>query len=290
MKNICTLSDKNYLLQGLALYDSLIKSSKNFTLHYLCLDNESYNKLTQINLPNLKPFDVRELINSDANLKHIYNTDYKYFCYSLATYFSNFLLNQGIDDIIYCDSDIYFHKDIKVLYDRFENKDVGIFKHRQFTYEMNRPEGAFNVGVVYLKNSTKGKYVSDWWTDAVMYRKYPNLTTCGDQKYLDEFPNICQENEIYIDGDVGHGAPWQWQLYDFKKLNEGKVIYQNEEQEYVFSHFSQFKFNLKTEKFIHSYMHQPYTNDNKIFEIPELDNLYKEYFSVILKFNKEFFQ
>jgi hypothetical protein len=37
-------------------------------------------------------------------------------------------------------------------------------------------------------------------------------------------------------------------------------------------------------------MHQPYTNDNKIFEIPELDNLYKDYFNVILKFNKEYFQ
>jgi hypothetical protein len=289
MKNICTLSDKNYLHQGLALYESINESSTDFVLHYLCLDKESYNKLISLNLPNLIPFDVNELIVKDENLRHIYNTDYKYFCYSLATYFSNFLLKQGIDSILYCDSDIYFHKDINSLYDRFLDIDVAIFKHRQFTYEQNRPEGAFNVGVVYFKNSTKGMSVSDWWTDAVMYRKYPHLATCGDQKYLDEFPRLCEPNEIYIDGDVGHGAPWQWQLYDLKDLENNKITYNGEEQEYIFTHFSQFKFNLRTEKFIHSFMHQPYTNNNKIFEIESLDNLYKNYFNVILDLNKKYF-
>lgn len=289
MKTICTLSDKNYLHQGIALYESISELSTDFVLHYLCLDKESYTKLVSLNLPNLIPFNVNELVEKDDNLRHIYNTDYKYFCYSLATYFSNYLLNQGAESILYCDSDIYFHTDINSLYSRFSNKEVAIFKHRQFTYEQNRPEGAFNVGVVFFKNSEKGKYVSDWWTDAVMYRKYPHLATCGDQKYLDEFPKLCSDEEIYIDGDVGHGAPWQWQLYDLSRLSENKVVYEGEEQEYVFTHFSQFKFNLRTEKFIHSFMHQPYTNNNKIFEIESLDKLYKDYFEVILNINKKYF-
>ena len=37
MKNICTVSDNNYLIKGLTLYESLKESSKDFILHYLCI-------------------------------------------------------------------------------------------------------------------------------------------------------------------------------------------------------------------------------------------------------------
>ena len=49
--NCCTLSDYNYLLKGLVLYDSLEKHNKeDFRLYYLCLDQKTYDKLKELNL------------------------------------------------------------------------------------------------------------------------------------------------------------------------------------------------------------------------------------------------
>jgi hypothetical protein len=289
MKNLCTLSDKNYLLQGLSLYFSLKKYSSDFVLYYLCLDDESYKKLTELNLPDLKPFHVNKLIEADDILKNLREANYSYFCWCLASYFSNYLLKNSDNSITYIDSDIYFHNDINILYENIKNKDVGIFKHRQFTFEQNRPEGAFNVGVVYFKNSVQGRLVSNWWADAVLNKKYPDFSTCGDQKYLDHFTELCTDEEIFIDGNIGHGAPWQWQLYDYSKINEGKIIYNGEEQIYLFSHFSKIKIDLNNKTFIHSTMHQPYTNNNLIFNTPEINKLYVDYFNEILEINKKYF-
>ena len=88
-----------------------------------------------------------------------------------------------------------------------------------------------------------------WWIISIA-----NTATAGTSLPSD----LPQDSLIIPEGlQIRIPANYVDVINDFKKLNEGKVIYQNEEQEYVFSHFSQFKFNLKTEKFIHSYMHQP---------------------------------
>ena len=51
MINICTLSDKNYFRYGLAMYDSLLEQcEQDFTLYYLCLDDETHDKLKEMNL------------------------------------------------------------------------------------------------------------------------------------------------------------------------------------------------------------------------------------------------
>lgn len=283
MKHICTLSDKNYLLQGLSLYESLNKYSSDFTLHYLCIDDLSFNKLNTLNLPNLIPHSIKNLLNSDDELNQLFYGDYRYFCWSLASYFTNKLLSE-YDSILYCDSDIYFYDNIETLYDKFGNKDVGIFRHRQFQYHENRSEGAYNVGVVYFKNTKKGNEISFWWKDAVINKKYPELSTCGDQKYLDNFQKMCDEAEIFIDGDIGHGAPWQWQLYDYREFIEtGNIIWGGETQKLIFSHFSQFSPNFQNNTYIPSKIHHIYTPLKMYDDVPSLKMIYQDYFETIKK-------
>lgn len=280
MKNICTVSDKKYILQGLSLLYSLEKYSHNFKLHYLAIDDETETKLVNLKNPNLVVYPIRDFLD-DKNLSNLFNTNYKYFCWSLASYFSNFLIEK-FDSILYCDSDIYFHDNINILYESFGKTDVGIFKHRQFEYEQNRPEGAYNVGVVYFKNSEKGRQVSDWWKDAVLFRKYPHLSTCGDQKYLDHFQNLCEKNEIFIDGSIGHGSPWEWQLYSYDfYLEDENIMWKGEKQKLLFSHFSQFAPNLETNTYIPSTQHHCYTKMNDYKENISLKKIYDDYFDII---------
>lgn len=48
MRYFCTLSDKNYLKKGVALINSLTRvSSEEFILYYLCLDSDTYSRVSQ---------------------------------------------------------------------------------------------------------------------------------------------------------------------------------------------------------------------------------------------------
>lgn len=285
MINLCTVSDKNFLIKGLTLYESLVKHNSECVLHYLCIDEESYEKLLNLNIKNIKPYNINSLLNDNKDLTLLKSRDYKYFCWSLASFFTNYLLNDNDFDVTYIDSDIYFHHNIKLLLDEIGDNQIGIFRHRQFPLNIERPEGFYNVGVVHFKNKDYGKSTLKWWSDAVLHMKYPHLSTCGDQKYLDEFPKMCPKENIFIDGDIGHGAPWQWQLYDFSNYEKNKtILWGGKEQKLIFTHFSQFE--ALNDGYIPSKMHHIYTPLEEYSKNQNLKIIYDEYYNN-LKITKE---
>lgn len=284
MKNLVTISDYSYLLKGLTLYESISKKTKDFVLHYLCIDKNSFEHLKKFESETLKVYSSEELTKSDETLNLLSLTNYKYFCWCLASYFTNWLIGRINSPVCYVDSDIFFYKDLNLLYKEFGDCDVGIFRHRQFTLDKNYPEGWFNVGVVYFNNSERGKSILEWWADAVKFRKYPQLATCGDQKYLDEFPKLT--NKILIDGNIGHGAPWQWHIYQF--TDDGNIIWEGKEQELIFTHFSQFQDNGET--YIPSTMHHIYTPLQSYKTNIHLKKLYDDYHYEIKKVKEKYIQ
>lgn len=288
MIQICTVSDKNYLLKGLTLYESLISKDNNFILNYLCIDDISFNKLSSLNLPNLKIFHVKELTEKDLVLSELMKREYKYFCWTLASYFQNELMSKLDAPVLYIDSDIYFYVPISELLEEIKENEIAIFRHRQFPLNSNRPEGLFNVGVVYFKNTEIGKKILSWWSESVLMKKYPHLATCGDQKYLEEFPKMCPEDKIYIDGNIGHGAPWQWQLYDLSQVPlDNSFIWEGKKQKLFFSHFSQFEFHISG--YIPSMMHHNYTPMNEYKKNTSLKFIYDNYFNELKKTQLKFY-
>lgn len=281
MRNLCTVSDINYLYKGLTLFDSLLEKNQNFVLHYLCIDDLTYDKIKKNESLNLIPYHVNDLLSKDNDLLNLKLNDYRYFCWSLASYFSNYLLNSGVESITYIDSDIFFHENINEIYDEIGNKEVGIFRHRQFDLSSSRLEGWFNVGVVYFKNGKVGSHICKWWSNSVLHKKHPHLATCGDQRYLDEFPNMCPDDFIFIDGNIGHGAPWQWQLYDYSDYENNNIIWNGKKQKLIFSHFSQFDYNDKS--YIASKMHHIYTPMSMYSDNKSLKMIYDEYYTNIIK-------
>ena len=282
--NIVTLSDYNYLPKGLCLYDSLVETGSDFRLHYLCLDDTAFNKLKSLSLENVEVYSVNELTESDPILNGLKSSDYWFFCMVSASYFMNHLFKNGMAELTYADSDIYFHRSVNEMAELFEERQVAIFRHRQFPLERPRPEGWFNVGVVHFKNEKFGRKILEWWSDAVLNKKYPELSTCGDQKYLDRFSEMCPENLIYMDGEVGHGAPWQWQVSDLSPLDgEGYIMYNGEKQRYFFSHFSQFSADFKKDTYIPSTMHHIYTPLEDYEHNKPLKGIYQNYFEKLKK-------
>ena len=123
----------------------------------------------------------------------------------------------------------------------------------------------------------------DWWSDAVLNRKYPELATCGDQRYLDAFLAL-DRTKLFIDGNIGHGAPWQWMLYDFSSYAEdGCITWYGEKQKLVFSHFSQFEYSVSDDTYNPSTMHHCFTPESMYSSNVGLKKIYDDYFEEIKK-------
>lgn len=286
MHDLCTVSDESFMIKGHALYESLAEKSKDFILHYLCIDNESFAKAQ--NKEDLKFYLVDNVIKDDAKMLDLRKNNYKYFCWSLASYFSNWLLNQNsISEITYIDSDIFFHKPINVIFEEIKDKEIGLFRHRMFSFEERRGEGWFNVGVVHFKNTSFGRTSLNWWAESVKNQLYPELSTCGDQKYLDVFLNPSTKDLVFIDGEIGHGAPWHWQIYNLDKyIESGKIVWGNKEQDLVFTHFSQFRPDYANNTYLASAQHHCYTPLSEYSTNKRLKHIYDCYFDQ-LKSTKE---
>jgi hypothetical protein len=279
MKHLATVSDKNFLIKGLTLYESLIAQSNDFILHYLLIDQEVYEKCKKLENENLKFYSASELIKKDTTLSLLKEKSYKYFCWSLASYFSNILLTEEKDSITYIDSDIFFNENINIIYQEIGTKEIALFRHRMFRLGYNHTEGLFNVGVVHFKNTEFGKKALLWWADAVLHQKHPGLDTCGDQKYLDYF-FIYFKEKMFIDGNIGHGAPWHWQLYDLKNVKtRNEIVWENNVQKLIFNHFSQFKTDFENDSYIASTMHHCYTPLETYEKNENLKYIYDKYFN-----------
>lgn len=283
MINLSVVSDYNFLGKGLTLYESLMKFNDNFVMHFLCIDEETFEKIKEINKENIVAYRLQDLLDADENLSNLKEDEYKYFCWSLASYFTNYLNRKLCCDITYIDADIYFHQDINLLFEEIGNKEVGIFRHRQ--YDMRHPNGNgwFNVGVVHFKNTESGRHLLNWWSDAVLHKKYPELATCGDQRYLDAFLAL-DRTKLFIDGNIGHGAPWQWYLYYFDTYaTDGCITWHGKKQKLVFSHFSQFVYSIEEDTYNPCTTHYCFTPADLYKNNEGLKKIYDDYFEQIKK-------
>ncbi len=291
MKYFCTLSDKNYLPLGLLLHKSLVKTTKDdFVLYYLCIDEETFGKLIDLKLDNIKPISLKFLLESNHDLSQYQQKERREFIWMLASYFSDYLLkNENIDHIMYIDSDIYFYDDIQILYDEIGNRSVGIIRHRHISENANTIDGKYNVGVVYFKNDRIGKYCLDWWKDAVLNRKYQHLATCYDQKYLEGFLMMFSRGDICVADSFAHGAPWHHRLYDWSNLDSGTILWEGKNQKFLFNHFSRISFDVVSDKYQPSGgQYADHTLNFTVFNIPQVKKMHDEYFEEIKKICKEF--
>tara|TARA_R100000995_G_scaffold83426_1_gene59317 strand:+ start:6761 stop:7642 length:882 start_codon:yes stop_codon:yes gene_type:complete len=291
MNSYCTLSDVNYLDRGLALYDSLYKREDRtpFALHYLCLDDETYKRLLQLDLPFLFVYRVEDLEENEDLKEAKGNRDRKDYIFTLASYFSDYLLNSlEFDSIFYMDSDIYFYDDPQTVIDCCEGKDCGIMLHRHNF--VGHRDGGFNVGVVWFKKSEKGREILSWWKNAVLKKEPKELSIMGDQKYLEAFTPMFGEDCVkVIDDDIGHGAPWNFRLYVYDDFKEkGLIGWGDKKQKLVFNHFSQFWYNPDEKQISFDnnvYAHLTY--NGAVFMTPEVYGMYEDYYSALVEVKKK---
>lgn len=239
----CTYFDRNYLLRGIALYHSMRKHCAPFHFWMLCMDVESFETLSKMDLPHVTLISLVDFEMGDADLLKAKSNrmifEYYFTCTpSLCLYIlDNF---QEVNMITYVDSDLYFFSNADSVYDEIGDHSIAIIEHR-FTPKLHSKVcyGIYNVGLLSFRRDENGVNALRWWRDKCNEWCYDRVEEgrFADQKYLDDWP-IRFKNLIILKHKGANLAPWNIENY--------KILFQKDrifvdDQPLVFYHFHGFK-------------------------------------------------
>lgn len=237
----CTLFDKNYLIKGLTMILSLKKFCKNYTLYVLCLDDKTKNILEKINIKSVVCLDLKEVEYTELkNAKK--NRSQVEYCWTLASSFTWHVLNKysQIELLTYLDADLLFYSSLEPIFKEIRNSSISIIEHR-FAKPFKELEinGRFCVEWNSFRRDEEGLTCLNRWREQCLDWCFYKLEDgkMGDQKYLDEWPDLYES--CHIIENLGAGiAPWNYSQYEInKKGNHIKINNEN----LIFYHFHQFQ-------------------------------------------------
>lgn len=207
--HICTLLTKDYLVQGLVLYNSLRQTTPEFHLWVLCVDNTAYNLLAKMHLPNVTLVSLENVKNERlAALQG--QRKINEFCWTLKASFVTYLLknNLNLDSMLYVDADLYFFRDVKSIYQEWGDKSVFLTK-LWLGPKWAKRVGAFSAGLIGFKRNRHGRRCLNSWRRRCLKwcSEKPEKGRWADQKYLDRWPGITDSIAVSANKGINTG-PW----------------------------------------------------------------------------------
>ncbi|MGH8101383.1 MAG: hypothetical protein ACREIW_08795, partial [Chthoniobacterales bacterium] len=187
----CTYFDRNYLVRGLALINSLRENSEgDWQLFVVCMDNQSRNMLERFALPNVVTFSIEQIEAEDPELvaakndrnriEYLWTTTPAIVLWLIKNY-------PEIDVLTYLDADLYFYSSPEPIFREFQGASVLIHEHR-YSPELRDMEinGKYNVGLLCFRNDEAGARVLRWWRERCIESCHFDVKAgkCGDQIYL----------------------------------------------------------------------------------------------------------
>lgn len=254
---LCTYFDKNYLLKGLNLYESLEKHNPGYTLWVLCFDGYTKKILDKLKLKNVKTISLSEF--EDDKLKAIKNTrskvEYIWTCTpSLPLYV--FKKDKKVNKVVYLDGDLFFFSSFEPAIKELGRDSIYTVEHRYPPDQMSRinTSGRFNVGFQIFKRDKEAFRCLRRWRNQCLDWCYWRLEDgkLGDQLYLNEWPDLYKN--LVISENLGvNAAPWNVGQYKVTKRKDG--VYINNDK-LICYHFHQFQI-LGENKFSRIYGYTP---------------------------------
>jgi hypothetical protein len=269
----CTYFDKNYMIQGLTMIDSLRKCGDLNTVYILALDKESYITLNNLGLQNIVILNTSEVENQYPELhkaKRNRNT-FEYF-FTLTPALIKFVRSLHADKLslaVYLDADLFFFSNPNEILSKMDSYSVGIIPHRfdlRLAKKLNR-FGKYNVGMVAFKSDSDGMRLLDWWfTSCIEWcYDYVDQGRFADQRYLDYFEQM--STDVLVINHLGANlAPWN--VNNYKVFEENGDLYVNSDK-LIFFHFHKLTVLYKKMLIPHIYYraHLTKTVKNKIYSL-----------------------
>lgn len=213
MEHYITLFDSLFLPQGLALHRSMERHAGSYTLWILCVDDDVFEVLQRINLPNVRLLQLSLLETEE--LKRVKPTRTKAeYCWTLTPFSPRFVFeaDQSVHRVTYLDADLWFRKNPAPIFREFDvsGKQVLITDHGYAPeYDQSAIHGQYCVQFMTFTRD-RGDIVRKWWEQRCIEWCYARFEEgkFGDQKYLDDWPQRFAEYVHVLSDKELTLAPW----------------------------------------------------------------------------------
>ncbi|MBP7579461.1 MAG: FkbM family methyltransferase [Vogesella sp.] len=245
MRFYCTYFDRNYLSRAVAMMTSLRRhSSVPLTIIAVCHDELSRLILEQLALPDVIALGVHDIEVRDEELLRakVGRSAVEYYWTLTPTIILRLLeSNPAIPDLCYVDADLYFYSDPEVLFTEMGDGAVLVHEHR-YSSDLASLEstcGRFNVGLLQFKQHPDALTVLRWWRARCNEWCFarPEAGKLGDQKYLDQWPDLFPQMRILQHPGAGV-APWNHARYALEYHGDGGFVVDG--MPLVFYHYHSF--------------------------------------------------
>ena len=248
MMHYCTLFNKNYLANGLALYDSIEKFSKSdFKLYVLAMDDYT-SRFLQLDQRSKMIVISLEVFENDELLSVKVGRSFGEYCWTCTPCLVRYCLDTyQIPFCIYLDADLFFFNDPNIGWNEMPNEcSVLITEHNYHPKHDHRvTNGLYCVQYMGFRNNEDGNRVLNWWKDSCIewcFAKAEN-NRFGDQKYLDDW--LVRFPGVWVSQNKGIGfAPWNIEMFELENDSpDYTIINKVTKQKYklVFYHFHGFR-------------------------------------------------
>lgn len=214
MRTYCTLFDKNYLYQGVALHRSLVRHAGEFRLYALCMDSTAHALLTRMGLDSLVPISVEELLTPEIAAVRA-RTSHGQFCWVCQPLVCQFILDKfGVDMVTYLESDSLFFSDPEVLFTEMGSKSATLVPHNfSAEFDNEATAGKFCVQFNAFRNDVSAREILGYWRQGCFKYDKSAPTVYPGQTCLDEWPQ--KYPSVCIIRHPGAGvAPWNIRGYE----------------------------------------------------------------------------
>ncbi len=237
-----TLFDSYYLDKGLCMYRSLKKVTDDFKLYIFCFDDRSKEILEKECLEKAVMLSHKDLERKYPELLELKEERSKAeYCWTCTPATIEYVLEECHEDnCTYIDSDLYFFRDPKVLFDEVDatDKHTIITPHR-FSDSLKdrhflKRSGKYCVEFNYFDQSPESRIALRWWRDKCFewcYHIYEK-DRMGDQKYIEKFPSMFK-GVVELQNKGGGVAPWNLKQYELVNTESGMPYKTKEELEFL---------------------------------------------------------
>ena len=236
-RTYCTLFDRNYLYQAVALYRSLLRNATDFKLYALCMDATAHALLKRMQSDTLIPVGVEELLTPEVAAVRA-RTTHGQFCWVCQPLVCEWVLDRsGADMVTYLEADSLFFSDPQVLFDEMGDCPGTLVPHNfSAEFDNQATAGRFCVQFNAFRNNVAGRSLLAYWRESCFKYDKSAPTVYPGQTSLDDWP--IRFPEVCVITHPGAGvAPWNVRGYALGVVDSVPHV---DGRPVVFYHFHQY--------------------------------------------------
>ena len=217
-EHFVTILDHRYLPQALCLFESLQANIGPIQLWVVCVDRRAVEIIEKLNMNGLTAIFLSDVAPLELCAVRDERTVGE-FCWTATPFLPDivFSLDRSIDRVTYVDADVWAYNNIKGIFEKFEEsgRAVMITPHNYAPGEdQSDIAGTFCVQFLIFKRGLCDQILSRWKEQCLdwCFSKAEN-DRFGDQKYLDEWPELYPSLVYVWDQENTFLGPWNFTFY-----------------------------------------------------------------------------